>query len=211
VELGSIGQSKSRYNLDNDYNIQSLPILENKIRLDIQLVHFDKKTSEVYTEKITSAGQQGFKINYVDSLHAKPQYALFSIMDAHGFVTEINAPKNKSIATYLTDTKDAVVVTSIALVLPQEKLDRIKVADTYYLVNAQDKKYTIALYKDGKKTDVIDLQQGIVIAYSLSKFCWAVNERDQWYIADIVKDNKSCKGNTRTHVKEKEQQNLFKM
>lgn len=210
IELGSIGRAKSMYNLDNDFSIHALPVLENKIRLDLQVLPFTKNIYKTYTEKV-GENQNIAKINYSDSLPVKPEYVTINIMDLTAMATELNAVHNKDIATYLKDTKKTVIVTGMAVVLPTEYLAKIRQADTYYLVNAQDKKYSVALYKDGKKIEIIDLQAGVELAYTLGKFCWSLSERQQWYIGEIVKNSKSCKGNTRSQIKEKEEKNLFKL
>ena len=132
-------------------------------------------------------------------------------MDLTGFAGELNAEYNKNVAAYLKDTKKPVVVTGMAVVVPKEDIARIKAADTYYLVNSQDKKYTIVLYKSGKKANTIELQGNTVLGYVLGKFCWGVNDRRQWYIGEVVSDGKSCNGTTRAYIKEKEETNLLKL
>lgn len=210
VELGSIGRAKSMYNLDNDFSIHALPVLQNKIRLDLQVQPFTEDIYKTYNAK-AAKNQALAKITYNDSLPVKPEYVTVNIMDLTAMATELNAEHNRDIATYLKDSKNSVIVTGIAVVLPAEDLAKIKQADTYYLLNSQDKKYSVALYKDGKKTELIDLQAGVELAYNLGKFCWSINERQQWYIGEIIKDDKGCKGNTRSHIKEKEEKNLFKL
>ncbi|NDI98159.1 hypothetical protein GWA97_03635 [Flavobacterium sp. LaA7.5] len=210
TELGSIGSSTTLFKLDNDFKTHSFPLLKNNIRLDVQVRPFNKNTYKIYTVKAELAQEQQ-KIQYTDSLPVKPELVTISLLDVKGYINELNSDYNKDIATYLKDTEDAVVVTGLALTLPKEALNKIKTSDAYYLTNSQDKKYTLSLYKTGKKTDEIDLTQGTVIGYTLGKFCWAVNARQKWYIGDIVKDNKSCKGETKEKIKEKEQTNLFKM
>lgn len=209
VELGSIGIAKSLYNLDNDFSAKSFPVLENKIRLSAEIQPLDKSINDIYVSK--TANKEELKIAYVDSIAVKPEFVIFSIMDFSGFTSEMNALYNKNIVTYLQNTKNAVVVTSVAVRLPESDLSRIKQADAYYLDNSQKTKYTILLYKQGKKIDVLDLQPGIVLAYTLGKFCWVVNDYDQWYIGDIVKENKGCKGKMRSQPKERKQTSLFKM
>jgi len=210
AELGSIGEAKSRYNLDNDFNIHAIPVLESKIRLELQLLPFNKDINKVYAAKV-AAGQARVKINYVDSIPAKPVYATLNIISLTDFATELNGVHNKNVIAYLKDTKNAVMVTGVAIAFTDDDIAKIKQADTYYLINNLDKKYSVALYKEGKKTGIIDLQSGTLLAYNLSKFCWAINDRQQWYVGDIVKDNTSCKGNTKSRIKEKEEINLFKM
>jgi hypothetical protein len=211
VELGSIGMDKSRYNTNNDFTIQAIPVLQNPVRLDVQVLPFTSDINKIYVEKRTKTAGKDFTITYNDSLATKPYYTLFSIMDTNAYASEINAAYNKSTFTYLTDTEDAVTITGIAYAMPPEVIDQIRQADAYYLINSQEKKYTVALYKDGKKNGVIDLNSGLSLAYTLGKFCWAENDRLQWHVADIVEDNKGCKGNTRSRIQEKEQKSLFKM
>jgi hypothetical protein len=210
TELGSIGHATSYNNISNDYTIHAIPVLENKIRLDVQVLPFNKDINEIYLSKQKNS-PTAIKIDYVDSLPQKPRFVTISIMDINAFAGELNAPHNKGIFTYLKDAKKAVVITSLALVLPEAELAKIKLSDTAYLICTKDKKCTIALYSQGKKTDVLDISKGTVLAYTLGKFCWAVNDKAQPYIGDIVKDDKACKGNTSKKIKEKEETNLFKM
>ena len=210
AELGSIGEAKSKFNLDNDFKIHSIPVLESKIRLEMQLLPFNKDINKIYAAKV-AAGQAQVKINYMDSIPVKPVYATLSIISLTDFATELNGVQNKSVISYLKDTKQAVVVTGVAIAFTEDDIAKLKQADTYYLINNLDKKYNVALYKEGKRIGTIDLQSGTLLAYNLSKFCWAINDRQQWYVGDIVKDNTSCKGNTKSRIKEKEEINLFKM
>lgn len=210
TELGSIGHGKSFFNVENDFKTKSYPVLQNKLRLDIQILPFNRRLNKIYEKKFEKNQVQP-KIAYIDSLPIKPEFVTVSISDMAGYANEINQPYNKSIITYLEDTKETVVVTRIALSLPTEQINKLRDADTYYLVNDQDKKYTVALYKEGKQIDVIDLQSGTVLAYKLGRFCWGNNNRGQWYIADIVEDAHGCKGTTKDAVEEKKETNLFKM
>ena len=210
VELGSIGHATSFSNIKNKFSTQSIASLENKIRLDIRQIPFNKKINDIYLNK-TNSLQIVPIIKYSDSLAQKPKFVVISIMDLTGLAHELNADYNKNVATFLKDAKEASIVTSIAIVLPDETLNKLNLADSYYLVNKQEKKYTVDLYKDGKKQETIDLYQGTVLAYTLGRFCWAVNDRQKWYVADIVTDNTSCPGNTLEKIKDKEERNLFKM
>jgi hypothetical protein len=207
--LGHIGHSKSILNTHHTFSARSIPTLQDKVRLDIQILPFTKKLYAVYLDKV-AVGQSEITIKYVDSLKVKPEFVKITILDLNSFAGEINSPYNINILNYLVDTKEAVMVSGVAMALPIEDILRIRQADAYYLVNNQDKNYTIVLYKQGKKVDAINLK-GVTLAYSLSKFCWAVNNRSQWYIGDIVKDSGGCKGNTNSRIKEKHEENLYKM
>lgn len=210
IELGSIGTAVSINNTMNDFSTRSFPVIQEKIRLDIQMVPFNKKINEIYLKK-TKASQLPVNITYIDSLPNKPEFVTITLMDLTSFTNELNAPYNKSVLTFLKDREKASVITSVALVLPNEDINKLKQADSYYLINNQEAKYTIALFKQGKKTDVIDLQAGITLAYTIGKFCWALSDKHQWYIGDVVKNNRACTGNTYSKIKEKEETNLFKL
>lgn len=210
TELATIGISNTKINTDNEFFTKAIPVLENKIRLDIKILPFDQKINAIYISKAKS--NQSLKtINYIDSLPKKPEYASISLFDINGYTNELNSIVNKEVFNLIKDTKEIETVSAIAIVLTEEALEKIRQADTYYLVNNKTKKYTLSLYKQGKQLDVIDLNEGVTIGYSLSKFCWTQNERQHWYIADLVSDNKNCMGNTHERVKDKEEINLFKM
>jgi len=210
TELASIGHAVSYNNTKNDFTTHALPVLENKIRLGIQVLPFNKDINKIYLSKV-KANPSEIKVSYVDSLPQKPEFVTISIMDVNALAGELNAPHNKNIFTYLKDTRKAVVVTSLAVVLADSELVKLKHADAYYLVQDQEKKFNIALYSQGKKTEVIDISKGLALAYTISKFCWSVNDKEQPYIGDIVSDDKACKGRTTERIKEKEETSLFKM
>ncbi|WP_298140166.1 hypothetical protein [Flavobacterium sp.] len=210
TEIASIGQSKS-FLYKNDFSTKVFPILENKIRVDLSIVPFNKKLNKTYLQK-TKFNQNQPKVNYVDSLETKPEMITLSILDMQGYISEINSEQNQQVLTYLKDTKKSKVITSIATTLSSDNIEKIRQADTYYLTNSSNKKYTLVLYKENKKIQTIDLQSGIVIGYELSKCCWALNKKHQWYLADIVKECNSCKGSTYSKIKEnKQNKSLFKM
>ncbi len=210
TEIGSIGQSKSLF-YKNDFSTKVFPILENKIRVDVSIVPFNKKLNKAYLQK-AKYNQSQPEVKFIDSIETKPEMVTISVLDMQGYMSEINAEHNKQVLTYLKDTKKSKVITSIATTLSNDNIEKIRQADTYYLVNSSNKKYTLVLYKENKKIQTIDLQSGVVIAYELSKSCWALNKKHQWYLADIVKECNSCKGATYSKMKEnKQSERLFKM
>lgn len=210
TEIGSIGQSKSIY-VKNDFATHAFPVLDNKIRVDVAVLPFNKKLNKFYVQK-EKYNQSQAKIQYTDSVETKPEMVTISVLDIAGYIAEINTEANKPIVTYLKDTKKAKIVTSIATTMSAENMAKIRQADTFYLLNNQDKKYTLVVYKSNKKVETIDLQSGVTIAYELSKCCWGVNKKGNWYLSDIIKECKSCKGNTQSKIDdEKATKNLYKM
>lgn len=210
IEIGSIGFSKSAIT-KNDFTTRSFPKLESKIRVEVNVVPFNKKLNKNYLQK-EKFNQNQAKIQYVDSLDTKPELVSINILDISGFVSELNSDKNKDITAFLKKTKHSRIVTSLVTTLSSESLSKIKQADTYYLLNNQENKYTLALFKANKKTETIDLQSGVVLGYQVSKCCWAMDNRGRWYLADLVEENSSCNGDTESKVKEKKTtKRLYKM
>ena len=201
TEIGSIGYSKSAI-AKNEFTTRVFPKLENKLRVEVSVLPFNKQLNKNYQKK-AKFNQNQAKILYADSLDIKPEVVSITILDITGFVNEINTANNKEVSSFLKNTENAKIITSIISTLSNEDISKIKQADTYYLINNQDNKYTLALFKSNKKTEVIDLQSGVVLGYEVSKCCWAMDNKGKWYLGDLVEENSSCKGNTEPKIKEK--------
>lgn len=211
TELGSIGQSKSLFNLQNDFDARTLPKLENKIRVEVELIPFNQKLNKIYITK-AKFNQNQSKVIYIDSLPSKPELVTIRLLDVTGFVRELNGDYNNDVFRLLNDTQKSKIISSIAVSLPTEDIAKIRMADSYYLTNSQDSKYSLSLYKLGKKIETIDLNSGTVVAYRLSRFCWGVTERGKWYIADMTEGTSRCKGNTESRINEKKKsKSLYRM
>lgn len=209
-ELGAIGESVSSFN-QNTFDSRTLAKLENNIRVEIDIVPFNLKLDRIYKSK-AKYNQSQSKIVFIDSLSVKPELVTIKILDVTGFVNELNATYNSDVFKLLTDTNESKIVSSLALNLSIDDLAKIRQADSYYLINLQERKYTIGLYKSGKKTDILEINPQAILAYQVSSFCWAISERGQWYIADMVKENKNCRGNTKSKInKKKKNESLFDM
>jgi hypothetical protein len=211
IELGSIGQDKKAIDLKNDFEYKAFAKLENNIRLSIEIIPFDKKLNKIYLDK-KRFNQNLVSVNYNDTVAKKPELAIIRLMDIAGYVGELNANYNKDVFSLIRETKEIKVVSSIAAVLSNEDLIKIRQADSYYLTNNQEKRYGIVLFKQGKKTDIIDINAATVVSYRLSSFCWTTNSRGTWLIADLAEGTSTCKGNTSSEIREKEEvKNLYKM
>jgi len=208
-ELGSIGQSKIGYKANNEFEVRTLPKLEKNIRIAVEVVPFNRKLYKIYSAK-AKYNQDLSKVSYVDSLPKKPELVTIRLLDVVNFLNELNADYNKDVFRFITDTQNSEVVTSLAFCLSIDEIAKIKKADNFYLTTYQDSKYAISLYKLGKKTDILFINSLNIVAYRLSKFCWGVTDRGQWYIADIIEGSSSCKGNTKDKIsKKEEQESLF--
>lgn len=201
-ELGSIGQATSLFYLQNDYEVRTLPTLENNIRVAIEILPFTKRLNKLYLSK-EKYNQNLSKVTYIDSLPSKPEFVTIQLLDVTGFVNELNADYNTAVYRLLKDTPSSKVVSSVAISVSNADIAKIKQADTYYLTNSQEKKYTLSLYKSGKKIETIHLNPETIIAYQLSTFCYATTERGKWYIADMTEGSNNCKGNTKSKINER--------
>lgn len=200
-ELGSIGQSKMGYMASNEFEVKTLPKLENKIRVAIEIVPFNRKMYKIYSAK-AKYNQDQLKVAYVDSLPKKPELATIKLLDVVQFVNELNADYNKDVFKFMSNTQNSEVVTNLVFCFSPEEINKIKQADAFYLTNYQDSKYGISLYKLGKKTDTLFLNSLNVVAYRLSTFCWETKDRGQWYIADMIEGEGGCKGSTKSKIEE---------
>jgi hypothetical protein len=212
-ELGSVGQSKMGYKTNNEFEVKTLPKLENNIRVAVEIVPFNKKTYKIYSAK-AKYNQDQLKVAYVDSLPNKPELATIKLLDVVQFVNELNADYNAGVFKFITNTKKSKVVTNVVFSFSLEEINKIKQADTFYLTNYQDSKYGISLYKLGKKTDTLFLNSLNVVAYRLSTFCWSETDRGLWYIADMIEGDNDCKGKTKNKIedtKKAKSKSLFDM
>lgn len=210
VELGSIGTSKLSYHL-NVFEPKALPKLENNIRVEIGVVPYNKKLNKIYVSK-AKYNQNQTKVAFIDSLPVKPELVTIKILDIAGLVQEINADYNANILKLLTDTQKLKIISSLAVSLPVDEIAKIRQSDAFYLTNNQYKKYTISLYKSGKKIDSIDINPETIVAYQVSSFCWVKSSKGSWNVADIVNENNKCSGITTQKINEKKNtKDLFDM
>lgn len=210
VELGSIGESRLMYN-QNIFETKALPKLQNNIRVEIGVVPYNRKLNEIYKSK-AKYNQNQTKVAFIDSLPIKPELVTIKILDVAGLVQEINSDYNVEILKLLVNTQTSKIISSLAVSLSTDEIAKIRQSDAFYLANNQNKKYTIALFKSGKKIDNIDINPESIVAYRVSSFCWAASERGKWYVADIVNEHNSCKGITEKRITQKKKnKSLFDM
>jgi hypothetical protein len=91
-ELGFIGESKSSFN-KNTFDGRTLAKLNNNIRVEIDIVPFNRKLNKIYTSK-AKYDQNQSKVAFIDSLPVKPELVTIKILDITGMVNELNASYN---------------------------------------------------------------------------------------------------------------------
>ena len=210
-ELGSIGQSQSLLYLLNKFKERTLPQLENKIRVGVEVIPYNKRLYKLYAAK-SKYNQQQAMINYVDSLPNKPEFIAIRLQDVGGMLNELNAPYNTSVFKLLEDTQKYRMVSAVAVSVSTNEIASIREADSYYLINTQDNKYDIVLFKSGKKMSNISINPESILVYQTSSFCWGMTDRGKWYIADMAEGGAGCKGKTYAKIqKKKKSKALFDM
>lgn len=210
VELGSIGESKLSYN-QNIFEAKALAKLENNIRLEVSVVPYNKKLNKIYQSK-ARYNQNQAKVVFIDSLPIKPELVTIEILDIAGLVHEINADYNADLLKLLINTQSSKIISSLAVSLPTEEIAKIRQSDAFYLSNAQHKKYTLNVFKAGKKNGTIEINPETIVAYQVSKFCWANSAQGKWYVADIINEQSHCSGSTLSKIsKAKKNKSLFDM
>lgn len=210
IELGALGEAKSISEFKNSFTIAGYPKIEEKIKLDITILPFTKKASKIY-QGHAKFNQKLSKINYADSLVIKPEIVSIKISDIATLISTLNSNENSNEITFVKNNERISIVTSVLVALSNSEIDKLRSADTYYLVQSDVSKYVMNLYKQGKKTDAIDLSSATVIGYTVGKFCWLENDRGKWQIGDIVQKGNSCKGNTFRKITAKKEKSLYKM
>lgn len=210
IELGALGESKSIVDFKNSFTIKAFPIIEEKLKLEVAIVPFNKKVNKIYQSK-GKLNQKQSKINYVDSLLVKPEMVSIKISDIASLVDDLNSSNNTKQLNFIKNNERTTIVTSVLVVLNQTEIEKLRNADTYYLVQSDISKHTLAVYKQGKKIETIDLSPATIIGYTVGKFCWFENDRGKWQIGDIIEKGSSCKGNTFKKVKSKKEKSLYKM
>lgn len=210
IELGALGEAKSIADLKNNFTITAYPTIEEKIKLEVAIVPFTKKANKIYQSK-EKFNQKQSKINYVDSLPVKPEMVSIKISDIASLADDLNSSSNTKELNFIKNNDRTTLVTSVLVVLNNTEIEKLRNADTYYLVQSDIAKHIIVLYKQGKKVDTIDLSSATIIGYTVGKFCWFENDRGKWQIGDIVQKGNSCRGNTYRKVKPKKEKSLYKM
>ena len=210
TEIGSIGLSKSTFFKD-EFITHSIPLLEEKIRVNVTFTSLKSKHFSLFGKKSKINQTTKTPSQDTDSIESNPQIVKISLLDISGFLKEIQSPYNENVLSYLENIEKAKLVSSILLYVSHEDLIKLKTADSFYLVNNQTSKYSLVLFKEGKKTDFVNLNPNKIIGYDLSTFCWAENKKGDWYLAEILDDSQSCKGKTYNKVKKKDTNRLFKI
>lgn len=112
VELASIGIATSMSKIKYDYAVRHFPKFEKRVRLDVQILPFNKDINHIYLLKRNS-NQIENTIKYVDSLSVKPKFVTIALIDYGNIINELNGDHNRNVLNYIKDVEKASIVTNI--------------------------------------------------------------------------------------------------
>lgn len=182
-------------NSEISFQIASIPILKNKVKVGFEEKLFDKTMLKKYESYVHLKGKKSILSNS-KSKDLEPTYMEVILLDNVQFVEELNKLRNKPILDYLIRTKDVQFVSSISVLLSVKNRELIKNADDFYIITKNNKKNTIEAFKKGKLIGVIDLALEYKIEYKTSKICWGRGENDAAAIYDIIMNSEKCEEGT---------------
>ncbi|TXD83449.1 hypothetical protein ESY86_09550 [Subsaximicrobium wynnwilliamsii] len=197
--LGSLGEHDD-FLLQSDYNGVAFPMYSNPIKLSATLVNFGKESENAFL-KAQERQSKELAINFNDSIQNKSQYVKLQISDRLELITSLNNSDNEDVFEFIKNNKDVHAITSLAIALNQEDLDKIAKTDELFLEASGIKTYSLNLYNDGKFQQKINFNDGVVFAYQTSKCCWKENDRHQVEIVDLVEGNDNCPNGSYTSAK----------
>ncbi len=208
VPLGSVGLEKD-FILQQDFNNTAIPKYAEPIKLSVFIKPFTKQIHKSFLKAKVSQSAN-IHVNYIDSLEVKPKFVQFKIADKVTLIKALNTNTNRGVKDYLSHNKTAHVVSSISIAFSKQDLGLIQQANAIFLVENGIKNYALQLYKEGKKTELIQFSKGVVFAYKTSNCCWQETSRHQINIVDLVSEYSSCPNKTyRNSERAKKEIKLF--
>lgn len=210
VTLGSIGLDKNQI-LEHNYSATAIPSYEKPIKLSVSKIPFSKITYNAFT-KAKKSQNATISIKYVDSLDNKPQFLKLDIADKVTLIEALNNRKNKNVQNYLSTNYNASIITSISIAFDSSTINKITNAESVFLIENNLKSYVIGLFENGKITEYVSFNKGIVFTYDSSNCCWQANNAHRVNIVDIVIGKTSCPNKTYPSAKQaKRKINYFKL
>lgn len=210
ITLGSVGLDKI-FLLDNTYSGTAVPEYKSPIKVSVLPVQFSKKTYKAFINA-KSKQSAGVNINYIDSLSVKPVFLTLNIVDKVVLVNTLNESNNTPVKDYMAVQEGAKVVTGISIALDQNTQNNILQSEAVFLVQNGLKQQSIQLYNDGKVTQSIPFNTGVIFAFNSSSCCWQENDKFKVNIVDIVSTTLDCPKQTYNSAKQaKKKINYFKL
>lgn len=203
IDLGSIGEDKN-FVLEEDYNSTALPIFTTPIRINANSFEFNKTTFKAFNTA-NNKKNEPLNISYEDSEKSKPKFLKIEIADRVAVLNALNDKENTDVKNYISNKKDAHVITAISVVFDEGKMQSILNADAVFLEQNTDKTFVLKAYENSVVISILKINEGVVFAYQGSNFCWQENTTRQLQIMDIVEATDKCPNSTYRNSKRAKQ------
>lgn len=190
IELGVIG-SEQTHLTTTVFETVTVPILNQKIRVQVQSTPFSKTTHKAYTKALIGKNSND-TIKYIDTVAIKPNFISLNLLDQIAYINELNQPDNSSVINYLKNMENMGVITSISAAFNKQHLAQLQQAEEIYLVNKKHRKYELELINNSKTVHTIEFSNAVIFGYQLSNFCWAKSEKQKFVIANLLSKNSKC-------------------
>lgn len=193
-DLGTIGVN-SIYLLDKNYQPKTIATLNSPIRLIIDEVKIEER--EFFKKK------DSLNLRQLDSTLVTIQ-----IVDKVLLAQELSA--NKDLLKHLKKADNYSIVSEVTIHFPKTVLSKIRTSDELYLVQNKEKTLSLELRKDNKSIGNVEFEQGRIVDFKTSNFCWGLNRRREAEVFDIIPAGSSCSKETYKSAKMAEKKNEFK-
>ncbi len=197
VEIGAIGTVNKSIQQDV-FQTSNLPVYKQKIRVSASMTTFTENTFNAYV-KAANEQSKPLQITYIDSIANNPGYAHLRILDKVAVLKELNAQHNRATNTFLQNSNDNELVTSISAYFSAVDLSTISQAEEVYLVNNKPQKYSLELVKNGKPFGMLDMSKAVPFTYTTASFCWK-KDGGRIMIAIIIESRETCARDTYKNV-----------
>lgn len=204
VELGVVGVQRGDL-LENDFEVKAIPLLEERIKLEVSQEVFTKKTFKAYLS--AAKDTNALQLKYVDSLPDKPKFVALKLADMQGYVAALN--KDEATKEYMYNQHAIYSVSSIAVVFSKEIVEKLVNADAVFLVSNKAKQYHIVMENNGMPQTSVTFNKGVVFAYGLSSPCWTADSQSKPLIKDLADPKYKCPIDSYRDTKKLKQKNPY--
>jgi len=189
--LGSLGKEDHTL-VQSNFKQIGQPILNQPLVLSVQEIPFKKSSFKSYRNNKARNDANPIVLPS-DSIPTPSTYLKFEIKDKIGCINQLNAPENIEVRTYLSKDSNCKLVSTISMVLDQERVGDIRNAEALFLSTDSNGLLSIALI-NGNRKEKIRLAVSEIFEYGLLSFCWGTDTYGNAKIQTLNDQNSCPKG-----------------
>lgn len=193
-ELGTIGVY-TEYLLEDNYQPKTVVNLAKPVRLKIEFIKVEQR--DIFRKKDSLGLTKGLDSSLVS----------IEILDKFSMLQQINA--DKELLKYLEKSDGYKLVSEVILNFPTSTLKTILNSEEAYLVQNKQKTLSIELRNKNKLITTVEFNDGKIIDFSTSEFCWGLNKRKVIEIFDLVPNGSNCSSGLFKSAKKVKKKNEF--